>query len=233
MVATMTDLKVERAAKTLRTLTLDKLRKAIVSLRFRPGERLVERDLCAQLGVSRTVVREVLRHLETEGYVETSGHRGPVVAKSTPEDARQIYELRALLEGLAARACAEQATPEIVRKLEAALDAIRAGYAQQSPARVLAATNDFYNTLFEGAGRTVALTIVQSLYSRINHLRALTIATPGRGEAGPPQMRKIIEAIEARDGEAAAKACADHIAQAAALAQAALREEAGDAVARR
>ncbi|WP_163535827.1 GntR family transcriptional regulator, partial [Klebsiella pneumoniae] len=64
-------MRVDRSAKTLRELTLEKMREAIVSLRFRPGDRLVERDLCEQLGVSRTVVREVLRHLEAEGIVQT------------------------------------------------------------------------------------------------------------------------------------------------------------------
>ncbi|MBN9065435.1 MAG: GntR family transcriptional regulator, partial [Rhizobiales bacterium] len=57
-------IRVERPAKTLRELALDKVRDAIISGYFKPGERLVERDLCAQLGVSRTIVREVLRHLE-------------------------------------------------------------------------------------------------------------------------------------------------------------------------
>jgi DNA-binding GntR family transcriptional regulator len=60
----------------LRELTLDKVREAIVSGYFKPGHRLVERDLCAQLGVSRTIVREVLRHLESEGLVANLVNNG-------------------------------------------------------------------------------------------------------------------------------------------------------------
>lgn len=69
-------IRVERPTKTLRELALDKVRDAIVDGYFRPGDRLVERDLCAQLGVSRTIVREVLRHLESEGPSRTCLTKG-------------------------------------------------------------------------------------------------------------------------------------------------------------
>lgn len=94
----MSNLKIERNAKTLRELTLDKLRGAIVQGYFRPGERLVERTLCDELGVSRTVVREVLRHLETEGLVEIAVGHGPIVARLDPALIGEIYELGGLLE---------------------------------------------------------------------------------------------------------------------------------------
>src|SRR5215510_13767336 len=103
------ELRVERSAKTLRGLVLEKMRDAILEFRLRPGERLVERTLCDRLGVSRTVVREVLRHLEAEGIVENIPHQGPAVARPDPAKAAQIYEIRALLEAEAARACAQRA----------------------------------------------------------------------------------------------------------------------------
>ncbi|MBI3145489.1 MAG: GntR family transcriptional regulator, partial [Pseudogulbenkiania sp.] len=101
-------LKIDRSVKTLRELTLEKMRDAILSAYFKPGERLVERALCEELGVSRSIVREVLRHLETEGLVESIPHQGPVVATLDADKAAQIYEIRALLEGHAARLCAER-----------------------------------------------------------------------------------------------------------------------------
>src|SRR5215831_3449579 len=110
-------LRVDRSIKTLRELTLEKLRDAILNLRFKPGERLVERHLCDQLGVSRTVVREVLRHLEAEGLVETVARQGPIVARLDPTQVAEIYELRGLLEANAARACAEKVTPAIIEDL--------------------------------------------------------------------------------------------------------------------
>uniref|UniRef100_UPI0035161B75 GntR family transcriptional regulator n=1 Tax=Cognatishimia sp. TaxID=2211648 RepID=UPI0035161B75 len=69
---------------------------------FQPGQRLVERPLCDQLGVSRTVIRETMRYLEAEGLVDILPGRGPIVAKISREDARQIYDIRRMLETSAA-----------------------------------------------------------------------------------------------------------------------------------
>ena len=215
-------LRVERSAKTLRGLTLEKMREAILDFRFPPGERLVERTLCERLGVSRTVVREVLRHLETEGLVEIIPHQGPAVARPDVARAAQIYELRGLLEALAARACAETATDADIGRLAAALERIGTAYAQRQPPGVLRATTEFYEVLFLSGGKSVAWEVVQPLNARINQLRAMTIATPGRQVSGLAEMRRIYEAIARRDPAMADRASLDHVRQAAALALAAL-----------
>lgn len=152
----MSDLRIDRNAKTLRELTLDKLRGAIVQGYFRPGARLVERTLCDELGVSRTVVREVLRHLETEGLVEIVARQGPIVARLDPEQVGEIYELRGLLEANAARACAEQSTPELVGQLREIRAVIEEAFEKQDLPRVLEYTERFYEAMFEGAQKHVS-----------------------------------------------------------------------------
>ncbi|KVK61515.1 hypothetical protein L905_05905, partial [Agrobacterium sp. TS43] len=143
-----TAIRVERPTKTLRELALDKVRDAIVNGYFRPGDRLVERDLCAQLGVSRTIVREVLRHLESEGLVANLPNKGPMVAMLDLDEAKQIYEIRGALEGMAARLCAERRDPAIVEALETSLSHIRESYVERDMPGVLAHTSSFYQTLF-------------------------------------------------------------------------------------
>jgi DNA-binding GntR family transcriptional regulator len=224
------ELKVDRSAKTLRELTLEKMRDAILGFHFRPGERLIERTLCERLGVSRTVVREVLRHLEAEGLVQSVAHQGPVVARPDPSKAAEIYEIRALLEGEAARSCALKASDEDVRRLREALDRIEQAFAETSPRQVLKATTDFYELLFACADKSVAWDVVQSLNARINHLRAMTIATPGRDRAALAEMRRILKAIEQKDGDTAYAASVDHVNVVAELAQRALAQsESGEA----
>ena len=107
---TLPELRIARDLPTLRDLTTDKLREAIMAQRFKPGQHLVERDLCEQTGVSRSSVREALRHLEAEGLVERRGNRGLFVASITPDEARQIYEVRAAIEPEMARLFAARAT---------------------------------------------------------------------------------------------------------------------------
>lgn len=217
-------LRIEEAPRTLREIALERLRTAIVEHHFPPGSRLTERELCEQLGVSRSVVREVIRHLETEGLVETIPHHGPIVAVLDAETAAQIYEIRALLESTAAHDAALRATPETVEKLRTALDDIRAAYAEGNHHAVILSTTRFYEAMFAVGGKSVAWEVVTRLNSRISWLRSMTIASPGRNVSGLGQMEKIFRAIERRDPEAAAAASRDHIAMAAKIAQGLLAE---------
>ena len=217
-------IRIQRASKTLRELTLEKMREAILNFHFQSGARLIERDLCAQLGVSRTIVREVLRHLESEGLVTIVPNRGPIVAQTSPEEAWQIYEIRSALEAMAAKACAGRDDPQIAAGLQAAMDAIRKAYDDGDSAAVLAATTEFYRTLFHCAGHDVAWSIVSALTLRINHLRSLTIKTKGRSSTGPQEMQAMVDAIRRGDAEGAAAAAQAHVANAASIARKLLEE---------
>lgn len=217
-------LRIEEAPPTLRELALDRLRTAIVEHHFPPGSRLTERELCEQLGVSRSVVREVIRHLEAEGLVTSVPHHGPMVARLEPETAEQIYEIRALLESTAAHDAALHATAEQIAGMRAALSAIAAAYAVADHHAVILSTTRFYEVMFAAGGKSVAWDVVKRLNSRISWLRAMTIASPGRSTTGLGQMEKIFTAIEQRQPEAAAAASRDHVRHAASIARALLRE---------
>jgi GntR family transcriptional regulator, trigonelline degradation regulator len=212
-------LRVDRSAKTLRTLALERMRDAIMGLQFQPGERLVERPLCDRLGVSRSVVREVLRQLEAEGLVETVPGRGPAVMRPDLKRADEIYELRVLLEGLAARACAESASAAEIGALEEALEAIKQAWSSGGPADVLRGTGRFYEVLFRAADKRIAWEILQGLNVRINQLRSMTIASPQRRDAAVGEMVAIVAAIRARDGAAAERAARGHVESAWAIAR--------------
>ena len=183
MPAQGSSLRIDRNQKTLRELTLEKMRNAIIGQYFQPGQRLVERTLCDELGVSRTIVREVLRHLETEGLVETPQGQGPMVATIDEDTTRQIYEVRALLEGHAAAACATLADEQAIARMTAAVMLIEAAFAQHDHASVLAETTRFYEVMFGAGKESVAWGIVQSLNARINRLRAITITSREIGRA--------------------------------------------------
>ncbi|ESR23743.1 GntR family transcriptional regulator [Lutibaculum baratangense] len=212
-------LKVERPTVTLRELALNKLRDAILERRFRPGERLVERKLCELLGVSRTVVREVLRHLEAEGLVEILPHHGPIVARLDLETVEQIYEMRMVIEVMVVRSCAERIGAADVDLLRVHLDEIRAGFAASDIRRVMRGTSAFYEVLFTAAGKTVAWDVFRNLNARINQLRSYTLWSPGRNVTGPGEMQAMLDAIGAHDPDAAEAACRLHVGNAWAIAR--------------
>ena len=203
---------VVRANPTLHELTLEKMRGAILNLHFKAGERLIERKLCDELGVSRTVVREVLRHLEAEGLVTMLPHQGPVVAQIDSATAGQIYKIRGALESMAARALVHRDDrAAVVAQLEDAVDAIESALSEGDLRRSMTDTARFYELLFIGSGMTVAWEIIRNLNARINSLRALTLSAYGRTKSGPEDMRRIVRAVSAGDADAAEAACKMHV----------------------
>ncbi len=200
------------------------LRQAIVSGHFLPGERLIERELCTLLGVSRTSLREALRQLESDGLVTNIPHKGVVVATMTRAEAEEIYQVRAVVEGLAGRLCAQQLTSVLEKALKTAMEQIEMAHQAKDLTALVAAKEQFYQVLLSGCGNRTAGVVLQSLHDRIAFLRALTLDQPGRAEASVAEMRRILSAILAQDGQAACHACIDHVEQAARVAAAVLQQ---------
>lgn len=205
-------LEVGRVAAPLREQVLAVLRRAIVEQRFRPGHHLVERELVEQVGVSRTTIREVLRQLDAEGLVASIPNKGTVVAVPTVEEAVELYEIRSALESLAARSFVERASGDQVRELRAAFREIERVVREAGGARALLAAKDgFYDVLLEGAGNRSVRSILARLHARVSLLRTTSLSQPGRPAEAVRELRTIVRAIEARDGEGAARACARHV----------------------
>ena len=214
----MSSLRIETPPVTLRAMALERLRGAIISGFFKPGQRLVERTLCEQLGVSRSVIREVIRHLDSEGLITTEG-QGPVVSRLDWTDARQIYEIRAALESAAVGACARVADDATKATLREAVEAIERCAQDKDWMAVLAATERFYGTIFATGGHPIAGEIVRRLNGRIAQLRVLTLGSENRRVDGPRRLREICDAIEQNRAEAAEAACRAHVLEAAAIAE--------------
>jgi DNA-binding GntR family transcriptional regulator len=200
-------LEVQRLAAPLRQQVLDGLRQAIIDGRLAPGARLIERELTQMMGVSRTVIREALRQLESEGLIATIPNKGPVVRELTPAEAKDLYNIRAVLEGLAARLFVENASGEQVRKLAQALEVVVAAYESGDAQQVLGTKNRFYEVLFEGAGSETLSSMLNTLHARIWRWRALGLSHPERSAARSKEsirnLRAVLAAIRRRDaGEA-------------------------------
>ena len=220
------DLQITRQSATLRGQVEDKIRQAISAGHFKPGQRLIERELCETLGVGRTSIREALRQLEAEGLITVVPHRGPIVSTMSYDEAVQLYALRALLEGYAGQKCAELATPELKIKLDAAVvDFARVAQSEDRNALV-GAKEAFYELLLKGSGNVFVSQALTSLHNRINMLRYTSMTQPGRLKHSIREIKEIAAAIRAGDGERAGAACRNHIEKAAAAALASLRKDA-------
>ncbi len=197
----------------------DKIREAIFEGQFKPGQRLVERPLCEQLGVSRTVIREAIRYLEAEGLVTNLQNKGPIVATMDWKQALQIYEIRKMLETSAAVACAEQATVELQQRLKVALKKLELAYGTNTSGALLKATTEFYRIIFAEAGHLVAWEIVQRLNGRISWLRLMTLSTADRHQSGFFHIARIYDAIVSKNPKATRAAVYAHLEEASSIAE--------------
>ena len=203
-------------AAPLREQVLVRLREAILEFRLEPGQRLIERELIERMGVSRTTIREALRQLAAEGLVRMIPHSGAVVSQPSTEEVAELYELRAAIEALAGRCFVRHASPAQVRALGAAHEQLARTSAGDvvDMRSLLAAQDEFYAALLDGAGNRALRDTLAGLQSQMRILRAGALATPERVACMVRESAAIVAAAEVRDEEAAARACAEHVAQA-------------------
>ncbi|MFJ6652935.1 GntR family transcriptional regulator [Microbacterium sp. NPDC091313] len=202
---------------TIRDQIATTLRRAIADLELEPGQLLIERELTERTGASRPSVREALRQLEAEGLVESRNGRGTYVRGLSLAEAQEVYEVRAELEGLAARLFCERADDTVRARLDDAYSALVTATRTDAGGRaILAAQSAFYRALFDGAGNSVLDRTVQGLQVRISQLRALTLGVPGRDQSSLEEFGRIIEAIRDGDGERAEREATEHVRHAAA-----------------
>ncbi|MDR6236617.1 GntR family transcriptional regulator [Pseudomonas oryzihabitans] len=217
--------KITRSPVTLREMVCNRLRQAILNFQLLPGDRLVERDLCDRLGVSRTSVREALRHLESEGLVEFADARGPRVAIITLQDACDLYELRCVLEGMIVQLFTLRAGPQEIAALEQALVENREALEGAELPDVLESVQNFYDVLMEGCGNRVAATQLRQLQARVSYLRATSVSQANRRQASNAEMERMVAAIRSGDALAAHQASIDHVRAAAKVALDYLRRQ--------
>lgn len=215
------DLKIVRI-DPLRVQAENQLRSAITSGALAAGQKLIERELCEALGISRPSLREALRRLEAEKLIINIPHRGPMVATVSVGEARDMYAVRRLLEGHAAAECARNASDDQLRKLGDAVSQLRAGIRKKSRPDILAAKQQFYAALLDGCGNALVADILGGLLSRISLLRSASLLSDSRLPESLREIEAMLAAITQRDAVRAQKLAADHVANAEQAAMAVL-----------
>lgn len=199
---------------TLRHQVEHVLRQSIMNGRFAPGSRLIERELCETLGVSRTSVREALRRLEAEKLVRNVPHKGPIVAVMSKQEAAELYALRGLLEGFAAHEFARVASDAAIARFGEAAKTLRARALEQDQQGVLAAKTALYDVLLDNCGNALVKEVLTSLYSRVNLLRTTSLMHPDRLPDSLREIDDLYEKLKQRDADAAQAAARLHVANA-------------------
>jgi DNA-binding GntR family transcriptional regulator len=183
----------------------------IISGRYRPNQRLIETDIATELGASRTPVREALVRLVKDGLAVRS-RQGLTVREFTLPEIREIYEVRAALEGFAARLAAERATAETLRHVVRTLD----HHAQTSRGtinrtEVVEANTAFHNAVLAAAGNERLRAIATGNRSYFFNIEAAAVTSDESLAAALNEHRLIYDAIRERDADAAEAIVRQHV----------------------
>ncbi|HEY0219616.1 MAG TPA: GntR family transcriptional regulator [Afipia sp.] len=190
------------------------IKEGIRSHAYPPGQKLSEARLAEQLGVGRSPVRTSLRRLEAEGWIEISPQSGSFVAEPSTSDVLELAELRRLLEAHAACEAATKLTDDELKMLREECDALKAIDLERDTDSLHAFDDIFHSTIHRAAGNKRITRMLRTLKDQIHWVRTFnTTVRPRRTSGSFAEMERVLEALERRNGEAAAALMAEHIQQ--------------------
>ncbi|MFG2587543.1 GntR family transcriptional regulator [Streptomyces sp. NPDC048438] len=195
-----------------RQLALTRLRQAILRGEMAPAQRLVENELAEEFGVTRASVRAALIELESEGLVERIRNRGSRVRVVSVDEAVAITECRMALEGLCAAKAAVAADAEQLDRLTAVGEAMTKAVADGDPMLYSDLNHELHAMVREFSGQRTAVSLLQRLNGQLVRHRFQLALRPGRPQQSLSEHLAVIEAIRARDPQAAEAAVRSHLA---------------------
>lgn len=201
---------IEHKTISLADQVFDHLENDILSGKYQRGEVLTESKLCAEMGVSRTPIREALRRLEQEHIIEESG-KGSVVIGINEKDLEDIFLIRKSLECMAASLAAKNRTDEQLKDLKEALEFQEFYLNKNDPEQIKLMDNRFHETLYKLSGSTTFYDTLVPLHKKIQKYRRASVENSSRAAASVAEHRKIYEAIESKNSAAAAKHASEHV----------------------
>ena len=201
---------IEHKTISLADQVFDHLENDILSGKYQRGEILTESKLSAELGVSRTPIREALRRLEQEHIIEESG-KGSVVIGINEKDLEDIFMIRKSLECQVAALAAKNRTEEQLKQLREALEFQEFYLNKKDPDQIKLMDSRFHETLYKLSGSTAFYDTLVPLHKKIQKYRRASVTNSSRAEASVAEHRKIYEAIEAKNTALAAKYASEHV----------------------
>ena len=177
---------------------LQEMEAAILSGHFKPRERLIEMDLIAQFGVSRTVIREVLKALEARGLVRTAPYRGAVVADLNPEEVEEIYSARTEIEKIAVRLVVKNIQPEEVRAIKQLAQEVEE-HLRRKTDRMIEMDGKFHRAIFQACRNQYLYDIINFLRTKAHIIGYNAWSSEKRISQSIREHREIVRAIEQRD----------------------------------
>ena len=209
----------------LRDVVFHTLRGAILKGELKPGERLMELQLAAKLGVSRTPIREAIRMLEQEGLAVTIPRRGAEVAKMTEKDMQDVLQVREALDELAAGIACECMTEEELESLKKAMEAFEQATATKDIKQIADTDMVFHDIIYQATRNPRLVNILNNLREQMYRYRVEYLKDERNYPLLLEEHRAIVEAFTNKNKEKATECMRQHVINQAVAVTAIIREQ--------
>ena len=196
--------------QTLQQVVMERLRLDIINGVFKPGQRLIADDIAQEYSVSRMPVREALMNLEAAGLVTGTRHKGMIVNQTSAEDFVALYEIRAVLEGLAGRLACPNLSEDDILKLKELNQNMRALEPSTLDRRFQELNREFHAIIWKATKSNRLINILNNLHAVSSFYRNMTVHLPGRIEEICNEHDETIAAFSCRDTQKAEEAIKKH-----------------------
>ena len=193
------------------TSLLEMMRRDILTGALRPGQKIVEQDLCRKYGVSRTPIREALKQLESDGLVETILNRGAFVIGMSEKDYEDMFELRKAYEIQAVKWAIERITEEEMEVLEETFEFMEFYTMRNDKDKMMIINMEFHHVIYEAAKNRILQKLLTSFQSFLKYSHSATKVDRKYLQAVLEEHRAIFKAIKEKDIKEGALAMEIHI----------------------
>lgn len=209
----------------LRDVVFNTLREAILKGELKPGECLMELQLAAKLGVSRTPIREAIRMLEQEGLAVTIPRKGAEVARMTEKDMEDVLEIREALDELAAKIACTRMTEDQLKQLETIKETFVESTRSHDVKRIAEADVSFHDVIYEATGNPKLVSMLNNLREQIYRYRVEYLKEEKNYPTLIGEHEAIVEALYARNQDEVVRAMHTHIENQASAVKEIIREQ--------
>ncbi|MFW6136351.1 MAG: GntR family transcriptional regulator [Chloroflexota bacterium] len=196
---------------SLKDRAYNALKDAILTLQLEPGTPIVETQLAEELGISKTPVRDALQELEREGFVTRVPFKGTYVTEVTPEDLTDVFQLRAVMEGLAARRATPFFSPDELDHIDECLTAAEAALADGDLALCSQRGKALHDAIIDKANSQRLASIIRNLDDHVQRFRLISDQISGRLHKSVEEHRLVLDALREQDPRAAERAMRNHL----------------------
>jgi DNA-binding GntR family transcriptional regulator len=196
---------------SLQSRVFSQLQNDILNGLYEPGDSLIEKKLSDELGVSRTPVREALRQLELEGLVQSFPNKGVIVKGVSTQDIRDIYTIRMLIEGLAARWAAEKITPQELEELKEVVELQEFYTVKSDNNHLMQFDTRFHDIIFKASKSKPLMHTLSTFHHYVQKARKISLGNSVRAMEVLEEHKAILQAIIDKDAYKAERLTTEHV----------------------